>query len=79
MFYDVTFTNPFFSDLVEMPVAEGKSVKLTRKQVVALLLKYDLAYYADFLSSGDADDFIADRGAWSQQVNGWFIVVKAAA
>ena len=74
--YDVTFTNPFFADVVTMPVAEGKSLKLTRKQIADVLNKYDLAHYAKFLLSGEADDFIAERGAWSQQVNGWFIVVK---
>lgn len=77
--YNVTFTNPFFGDSpIEdtMPLGEGKSVNLTKKQICEMLDKYDLGYYSNFMSSGDADKWIAERGAWSQQVNGWFIVVK---
>jgi len=77
--YDVTFTNPFFADSPfadTMPLEEGKTVCLSKKQICELLDKYDLAYYSNFMASGEADNFIAERGAWSQQVNGWFIVVE---
>ena len=77
--YTVTFTNPFFADTEvadTMPVAEGRSLNLTASQIAALLNKNDLAHYAQFMLSGQADDWIAEKGAWSQQVNGWFIVVK---
>mgnify|MGYP003142967835 CR=1 FL=1 len=74
--YNVTFTNPFFSDAIQMPVSEGKSLKLTRKQIAQMLNRYDLGYYANFLLSGKADEFIAERGGWMQQINGWFIIVK---
>lgn len=74
--YTVTFTNPFFADTVKMPVAEGRSLNLTRAQIASLLDSYDLHYYSEWMLSGQADDWIAEKGAWSQQVNGWFIVVK---
>ena len=77
--YNVTFTKPFFDGLRDMPVKDGTVLHLTKKQISALLDRYNLGYYADFMRSGKADDWIADKGAWSQQVNGWFITVKSAA
>jgi hypothetical protein len=77
--YNVTFTNPFFADspcAETMPLGEGKSVVLSKNQICEILDKYDLGYYSNFMSSGDADSWIDERGAWSQQVNGWFIVVE---
>ena len=74
--YNVTFTNPFFAETVKMPVAEGHSINITAQQIADLLNKYGLNHYASFMLSGKADDFMAERDAWSQQVNGWFIVVK---
>jgi len=76
--YKVTYTNPFFADTIEMPLAEGTSATLSRGQIVAILNKYNLGYYAKFMQSGEADKWIDERGAWSQQVNGWFIVVEKA-
>ena len=73
--YNVTFSNPFFPD-TDMPVKSGRSLNLTGKQIGAMLDKYGLQYYSNFLSSGGADEWIAAKGAWSQQVNGWFITVR---
>jgi hypothetical protein len=77
--YNVTFTNPFFADTElasTMPISEGRSINITAQQIADLLNNYGLNHYASFMLSGKADDFMAERGAWSQQVNGWFIVVK---